>query len=775
MALIDYQIQEVRRDLSAFADPLEEVVISRTTTGFSAVWIQNREIREALFITKKGDELPEVEFERKRYTYSGFLASEKMADLRDFANMTLNVLSLKKDYVDSRATIGLNDESKEGNMLDLLKELTMVDESSLLTKIIFLKGEAGAGKTYNLEHLTRIQSLEYLNGKTKKLFLYVNAQGRALSRLNEAISTELDDLRARFTYHPVIPLCRRNCLVLIIDGFDELIGSGGYDEAFASLGSFLGELGGSGTIIASARSAFYEHRNFRGVVKRYYGGEEPRCEIVPIEIKPWRRTESIAYLTQVEKTDKRWSEKIKKSPEEFYDSIAADVSDRNNILLTKPFYLSKLVELILDGEDFNPREDYLSQIVEHYIERELDKFLDGQGKLLLDIDGHLKLLCELAMEMWWQEVRFLDVHTIQTVAEIVAEELKIDPSRSKYLIEKVPSYALLGAQDTSSPPKRGFQHESLFSYYLSLGVIELINHQEESISVFFNRSSFPEPLIDEISSNDYFSGADSKERILEVIAKICNNIKPRATEALARQNAGNLAFKLLSHFKGADGLPSNIEFRSLIVEEASLSYLKMERPRFIDCHLDRIDISNAIIIHPFFESTALSALTIDPASTKLEGAIFKYNHDLFSIAVWEDFGRKEIYEPNIIDEYLRKIGAELTGYEKRKELDIEPIDIEIVNLFERLLRHLERNYYARIHDTFQRRLFFDHPKWEALEEILQKNDLIEYPTKQISGHRQDLVRLSYPPDLIRRGQDEKAQNTPENIKKFWKELYSFNR
>ena len=92
------------------------------------------------------------------------------------------------------------------------------------TRVIMVTGEAGAGKTQVLQELVRRQADNYLRGKTHKLFLYVNAQGRALARLNEALATELQDLRVSLTYHSVATLARVGILIPIIDGFDELLG-----------------------------------------------------------------------------------------------------------------------------------------------------------------------------------------------------------------------------------------------------------------------------------------------------------------------------------------------------------------------------------------------------------------------------------------------------------------------------------------------------------------------------------------------------------------------
>ena len=86
----------------------------------------------------------------------------------------------------------------------------------------------------------------------------MNAQGRPLARLNEALATEPQDLRVGLTYHSVAVLAQLGVLVPVIDGFDELLGVSGYDDAFSTLGRFIEQLNGEGQIIASARSTYYE-------------------------------------------------------------------------------------------------------------------------------------------------------------------------------------------------------------------------------------------------------------------------------------------------------------------------------------------------------------------------------------------------------------------------------------------------------------------------------------------------------------------------------------
>ena len=179
-----------------------------------------------------------------------------MADLRHIAQMIAQAWP-RDIFIPTKARRTDSDGAIARPATELLTDLLEAHELDV-TQIIMVTGEAGSGKTQVLQELVLQQSERYLKGETEKLLLYVNAQGRALARLNEALATELQDLRVNLTYHSIATLARVGLLIPVIDGFDELLGVSGYDDAFNSLATFLEQLEGQGRLIASARSVYYE-------------------------------------------------------------------------------------------------------------------------------------------------------------------------------------------------------------------------------------------------------------------------------------------------------------------------------------------------------------------------------------------------------------------------------------------------------------------------------------------------------------------------------------
>lgn len=202
----NYQQERIERDISSFADPGTRVDVKPGGgRGFRATWTMRGDSREAMFSVSLDHGISVTAHGQKR-SYDEFLAGEQMANLRNVAEM-IKQSSERGIFVSTKAR--RTDHPRRNQdprpaaecLIDLMEE---PDADS--TRVIMVTGEAGAGKTQVLQELVRRQADNYLRGKTHKLFLYVNAQGRALARLNEALATELQDLRVSLTYHSVATL-----------------------------------------------------------------------------------------------------------------------------------------------------------------------------------------------------------------------------------------------------------------------------------------------------------------------------------------------------------------------------------------------------------------------------------------------------------------------------------------------------------------------------------------------------------------------------------------
>ncbi len=218
-------VETLRSDLAAFADPGETVVLSDDLgADIRAEWTQGG--RKASADIRLGIETSfsdaVVTFGRGEVSYRTFVAGAGMADLQALARNTAAVWGTKRPFVPSSAI----DEAGDRDRADVvIQALARPGEDK--TSVVFLTADAGDGKTTLLRHVAVDRASAYLAGTADQLWLYVDAQGSRLARLDQALAQALDDLRAPFPYHATGSLVRTGAVVLVVDGFDELIGTAG--------------------------------------------------------------------------------------------------------------------------------------------------------------------------------------------------------------------------------------------------------------------------------------------------------------------------------------------------------------------------------------------------------------------------------------------------------------------------------------------------------------------------------------------------------------------
>jgi len=350
--------------------------------------------------------------------YRTFLAD--LADLRHVAQMISQSITTNL-YIDVQATVDESEKSQRIADSAVSTLANLVSENELdQTRLIILKGDAGAGKTQILRELAKRQADRFLRGEVTKLLLYVNAQGRSLARLDEALAVSLQDLRASITYHAVPPLTRHDLLVPIIDGFDELLGVSGYEDAFSSLGNFLERLRGEGQLLASARSIYYEEEFLDRADRLARTGKQAWMH-VPVEVRPWSEANQRKYLEERIRVEKLGSQETQRLRER-----VNEVFRDNREFSGKPLFYTRTVDLLLRKPDQRFQGDLLTDLVNGFLEREQkEKLLDQRENPILDQSQLRKLFGEVALEMWTIQTRELNPEGIRDIADLILSEMDL--------------------------------------------------------------------------------------------------------------------------------------------------------------------------------------------------------------------------------------------------------------------------------------------------------------------------------------------------------------
>ena len=757
--------ERIRRDLASFGDPGASVDVDGPERRFRAVWTMHGESREATFSLSRDQGVWVTEGGTRRVPYRTFASGPRMADLRHVAQMiqsawkpTLFVQARAKSPADPVA----DTHDKDGPAIEILKSL--LDEAADTTRVVIVTGGAGAGKTCVLRELVRRQAEAYLSGRTSKLLLYVNAQGRALARLNEALATELQDLKVGLTYHSVAVLSQLGVLVPVIDGFDELLGVSGYDDAFSSLAGFLEQLHGEGQILASARSAYYEEEFLERAGRASANGEQEWSH-VPVTIQAWSDDDRRNYL------DKRIEEKDWPSSEAeaFRGRVRSTFSgDRQAALASKPLFFTRVVDLLQDRSSSFSGDDLLSTLVQEYSSRELhDKLLDRQSQPFLIGDQFGDLMQELAEEMWNQETRGLDVGSLRFVAEYFVDNEGLPDVAKQVIVERLPMMAFLGRRDAPSAHDGfSFEHELFFFYFLARTIAARLDAEGADLRVILGRSALPEEVADrvaqEMAAAEGPAAGKRLQTLLDRLSKAAEQESRR--RAQVRENAGLLAMALLRNASGPDARAvEGGTIRSVVFPGSHLKNVTLERCSLTDVVIRRTDLTSTRFIACNARDVRLQEPRVSKTSSRLELAGLGVD-DVTGIRVL-DVASETNFDPSFIEETLRSCGASIAG---AREPAGPAVSKQYLHLMERLMRVYRRTNLVCLQDDNLSGLFSANG-WTDIRKQLVKHGIVSLEERATSGRPKQFLRSRFLPAQVMAGRIGHPDTDPQ-IQAFWEAL-----
>ena len=743
----------IRQDLASFGDPGASVDVDGSERTFRASWTMRSELREATFSVSRDQGVWVTAGSAPRMPYRAFVSGPGMADLRHVARM---IQSARRPtlYISAQA----KSPSRSGPAMEVLTDL--LAEEADATQVVMVTGGAGAGKTSVLRELVRRHAEAYLAGRACRLLLYVNAQGRPLARLHEALATELQDLRVSLTYHSIAVLAQLGVLVPVIDGFDELLGVSGYDDAFSSLAGFIEQLHGEGQILASARSTYYEEEFLERAGRASATGDQAWSH-VPVQIEEWSEEDRQKYL-------ERWTEERgrplakartlgERVTRAFKDQVA---------LARKPVFFTRVVDLLQYDDSFTGGDDLLHTLVREYSSRELkEKLLDRQSRPLMTGEQFEDLLQELAEEMWNQETRGLDAGSIRFVAEYFVHDAGLPDAARQVIVERLPAMAFLGRGD--GPEARGgiaFEHELFFFYFLARAIAARLDATGVDLRAILGRSALPEEVADrvarEVAGSDAPAAGNRLQERLDRLSKAAEQESRRAAQV--RENAGLLAMALMREQGARDAL-EGCRVRSVVFPGSHLKNVTLNR-----CTLDGVDMRRTDLAATRFVACEARAVRlyeprVSRESTRLELAGLGVD-DVAGIRVVEDGGETN-YEPSFIAGALRSCGTPIAQVPVPKGLAVPDVEMK---LMERLMRAYRRTALVCLQDDNLSSLF-TNPRWPRLQDELVTHGIVKLEDRATSGRPKQFLRPRFLPNQIMAGRVGRPDTEPQ-IRSFWDAL-----
>lgn len=741
--------QVLAEDLAAFADPAVrvEIRVSRGSSGAVATWTQDGNIRSAEFTFDDESLVPiSVIHDDQEMTYRSFLAGASMADLRALARNTANVIAtVSPPYVRLQGR-NLDTLDNESDAEALIEEAATSRGDQ--TTLVFLSAGAGMGKTSLLRELVRRKASEYLRGESEALWVYVDAQGRRLAQLDEAIAAELDDLRARFPYHAASALVRSGAMVLVVDGFDELIGSvGSYDEAFSSLAEFIASLYGSGCIVAAARSAYYEQEFLTRANSKLVAASDS-WGLRGIRLLEWSTVLRRSFIEQfvLLRGGRR--------------AAGADTADRIEHVLqspevaevgTRPLFVSRTAEIVLDYE-LPAGVSLLDRLVAAYIQREVqDKLRAPSGAPMLTEEQYRDLLRELAAEMWKQESRELTRGSVREIGRLVGEILEIDNASLDEIVSRLPYAALLS--EGATPGSVAFEHDVFYSSFLAEPVGKIwLSGDGKALGRMLRRGRLPEEAA--LLVADRLGDAS-----LQLLADTLHDAI-RANDSdreQIRRNAGNLLAARLRNANVAD-----LRVRDLAFTDIPLGCCHISDCSFSRCDFSGTDLTSSVFLRCDAEGVKFDRVIVS-SETRL-GFSGIGPEDFYGLTVRTESAERLMFAPPDIMDAL--VSVELPA--AMADWSVRPVQEEVVELLERLCRvYLKTNSLTEDDEVEMTSIVRDR-NWNDLRRVLLESGVISMQTKSASGRKIFLKRHARSQDIMA-GVDPQAE-VPEVVRVLWDRL-----
>lgn len=759
----DWWRTRLQEDLSSFSDPGSLVELKDAGRDLHVSWRMRGKDRAADFTISPHAGV-RVKWNGEDLAYASFMASEQLSNLRYVAKMTLRSAPAPY-FVPTEAEFDDGGDLR-GPAVDLLRRLIEKPDEPA-TQVIMLTGDAGAGKTAVLRHLTEHYARLYLQGQTHRLLLYVNAQGRALARLHEALATELQDLKVTLTYHSVAALARLGILVPVIDGFDELLGVSGYDDAFSSLSGFLDDLEGEGCVLASARSTYYEEE-FVARAGAVFGDDQARWTHSPVRVLGWSDDSCQDFLDH-------WAERKGLS-----EGRAIEIGERtervfsgpNANLKRKPLFFTKVVDLLLERPDFRAGDDLLGELVREYLERELkEKLLDRQSSPLLTRGQFDLLMRELAQEMWNLETRELDARSLREVAEYVSETEDIPDAARAVVVERMPALAFLARNDRPGPDGRfAFEHEAFFSYFLAASIVSQFESTEADIRIVLGRSALPEIVADRVALDLGSTVRVPDGGIGPVMERLCSaGATPWLRSVQVRENAGRLSMAVLRMRSRGDvsedisRVVPNIAVRNLIFPGGSLEDVVFQNCTFEEVTFRRTDLTRTEFADCSARDSVLFVETrVDRATTRL---VFRGLDESRFTGLLVTGDDAMTYDSSRIREALADCGLVVAREDSGLRSSVDP---EIIGLLDRLMRAYRRANPVCLQDDALRKLV-SHPKWDRLKARLIEYEIVKRDRRETGGKPKEFLRRRFRPDQIMAGRVRGGDGHPR-VRSFWQSL-----
>ncbi len=614
-------LENLSNDIRAFADDKNEVVVERN--GEILFTRFGREIHCRFKADASGN--PFVNTGDKDLPYSIFISRE-LARLDVFAERIISRHTGADIFINSPGILESPfSEPKEGAALELLSEIAN-NPLPFTTRIVFVTGDAGQGKTVLLRQMQYIQARKFISNKSPFLFWHVDLQGRQLLRLSEALLGDLGELRISGLYmQSIITLMRHGLIILAIDGFDELAAEQGGSDTLGALSHIVKMLENSGTIIAASRRTFFDAEEYIKRTKLLNALVSNDSQYDQIRLNDWTKDEDIQYLEQIVINEKKIS-----NPLQAYNDILQELkNDEIHPMLTRPFLFTQVARGLL-LYDLSPSEfigkmenlpESVGSLLEAFIHREVTQKwkIRETGKPYLTHEQHILLLSKIAQEMWYSQKEKIRFELIEEILSIVMDNWKTAYDIRLQISDIFKMHVLLIPVEENYDYRK-FEHPEFKNYFISHALKDIIadiglNGVKGSHIKFLSIARLHDPMA-KYASSMIEKKPSFVEKVLENFEQMVNN-EWRPT--YIQTNIGTIIPYLINQtaFEKQVSFAAKVVYSSLIFEQTAIQNIIIKNGQFVKTSFMKINWKNVI-----FEECEFNEAIFDHES-RVSNVIFK--------------------------------------------------------------------------------------------------------------------------------------------------------
>lgn len=615
--------KEFYRLLRIFADRQEDLDTSRNEV---IVQVQNQtislktELVDGRLLVEEGGIVSSCEqFVADRLANLPFLARR----ILEFTEVPKFFVSPEGQYVDRIESDPNDTDRTVPDVLAALKDLVK-QGTSFSSFVIYLTAEAGEGKTTLINELARHQAQAYIDRKSTRLVVPIELGGRSFLRLDDLIiGSVANHYKYRGLYiESFLELVKYGFIVPAFDGFEEMFVVGSSGEAVSSLGNLLANLSSEGQLIVSARTAYFEIRNFETQARLFDGLRDSEASFARLKVQKWGREQFFDY----------WRKRNLKDAEISYGFLTAKLGP-DHPLLTRAVLVKRLVDIAEDAGQFerllgrlDSTSSYFAELVDSILEREIegkwvDRAEDAANRPLLSLSEHHELLSMLAVEMAISSSGQLGKDEVSLVTELFCDLKKLPPPIARQVANRIFDHPLLAKVDSTSNSIR-FDHDEFREFFLgeAIGAM-IVNRDSVEFQDVARKVSFSVAVIDSCLK----SVMDRSTVSLDDFNFVRNSVSHEGPASFAKENGTKILLRFLSmgdlgsvaienSYITPDSFIgrtiSNVEFRKCIFLDAVFEASTLTGCQFSDCEIECVSFrENARFIDTSFRDCEIRCVT----------------------------------------------------------------------------------------------------------------------------------------------------------------------